>query len=152
MNVYLFLKFKNMKVVDVNSTVTVNYTGKLNDGSVFDSSLNEGREPLSATLGQGALIPGFEKGLLGMKEGDKKVIEIPSNEAYGSHREDLIVEVPRERVPENVTEGQMLQTNTPQGPMNVIVKEVQESHVVIDGNHPLAGKDLIFELELVSIN
>lgn len=152
MNVYLFLKFKNMKVVDVNSTVTVNYTGKLNDGSVFDSSLNEGREPLSATLGQGALIPGFEKGLLGMKEGDKKVIEIPSNEAYGSHREDLIVEVPKERVPENVTEGQMLQTNTPQGPMNVIVKEVQENHVIIDGNHPLAGKDLIFELELVSIN
>ena len=141
-----------MKVVDVNSTVTVNYTGKLNDGSVFDSSLNEGREPLSATLGQGALIPGFEKGLLGMKEGDKKVIEIPSNEAYGSPREDLIVEVPRERVPENVTEGQMLQTNTPQGPMNVIVKEVQENHVIIDGNHPLAGKDLIFELELVSIN
>lgn len=140
-----------MKVVEVNSTVTVNYTGKLNDGSVFDSSLNEGREPLSATLGQGALIPGFEKGLLGMKEGDKKVIEIPSNEAYGSHREDLIVEVPKERVPDNVTEGQMLQTNTPQGPMNVIVKEVQENHVVIDGNHPLAGKDLIFELELVSI-
>lgn len=140
-----------MKIVEVNSTVTVNYTGKLGDGSIFDSSLNEGREPLSATLGQGALIPGFEKGLLGMKEGDKKVIEIPSDQAYGSLREDLIVEVPKERVPDNVTEGQMLQTNTPQGPMNVIVKEVQETHVVIDGNHPLAGKDLIFELEVISV-
>ena len=140
-----------MNFVEVNCTVTVNYTGMLGDGSIFDSSLNEGREPLSATLGQGALIPGFEKGLLGMKEGDKKVIEIPSDQAYGSLREDLIVEVPKERVPDNVTEGQMLQTNTPQGPMNVIVKEVQETHVVIDGNHPLAGKDLIFELEVISV-
>jgi FKBP-type peptidyl-prolyl cis-trans isomerase SlpA len=75
-----------MKIVEVNSTVTVNYTGKLHDGSVFDSSLTEGREPLSATLGQGALISGFEKGLLGMKEGDRKTIEIPSEEAYGMVR------------------------------------------------------------------
>lgn len=141
-----------MKTVEVNSSVTVNYTGRLNDGSVFDSSLNEGREPLVATLGQGSLIPGFEKGLLGMSEGEKKTVEIPSSEAYGEHREDLIVEVPKDRVPENVTEGQMLQTMTPQGPMNVIVKEVKEENVIIDGNHPLAGKDLIFDLELVSIN
>ena len=99
-----------MKIVEVNSSVTVNYTGRLDDGTVFDSSLNEGREPLSATLGQGSLIPGFEQGLLGMKEGDKKTVEIPFSEAYGTVREDLVVEVPRERVPENVTEGQMLQT------------------------------------------
>ena len=141
-----------MKIVEVNSSVTVNYTGRLSDGSVFDSSLTEGREPLKATLGQGSLIPGFEKGLLGMKEGDKKVVEIPSDEAYGSTREDLVVEVPKDRVPETVNEGQMLQTMTPQGPMNVIVKEVKEDVVVIDGNHPLAGKDLIFDLELVSID
>ena len=141
-----------MKIVEVNSTVTVNYTGRLGDGSVFDSSLTEGREPLGAKLGQGSLIPGFEKGLLGMKEGDKKTVEIPSEEAYGSSREDLIVEIPKDRVPEDVTEGQMLQTMTPQGPMNVIVKEVKEDVVIIDGNHPLAGKDLIFDLELVSID
>lgn len=141
-----------MKIVEVNSSVTVNYTGRLADGSVFDSSLTEGREPLKATLGQGSLIPGFEKGLLGMKEGDKKVVEIPSDEAYGSTREDLVVEVPKDRVPETVSEGQMLQTMTPQGPMNVIVKEVKEDVVIIDGNHPLAGKDLIFDLELVSID
>ena len=140
-----------MKKVELNSTVTVNYTGRLENGNVFDSSLNEGREPLSATLGQGSLIPGFEKGLLGMKEGDKKTVEIPSEEAYGSSREDLIVEIPKDRVPEDVTEGQMLQTMTPQGPMNVIVKEVKEDVVIIDGNHPLAGKDLIFDLEVISV-
>ena len=87
-----------------------------------------------------------------MKEGDKKTVEIPVDEAYGSVREDLVVEVPKDKVPENVTEGQMLQTMTPQGPMNVVVKEVNDENVIIDGNHPLAGKDLIFDLELVSIN
>ena len=140
-----------MKKVDVNSTVTVNYTGKLEDGSVFDSSLNEGREPLTATLGQGNLIPGFEKGLLEMQEGDKKTINIPFDQAYGTRREELIAEVPRDRVPEGVQVGQMLQTNTQQGPMNVVVKEVNESNVILDANHPLAGKDLIFELEVISI-
>lgn len=140
-----------MKKVDVNSTVTVNYTGKLEDGSVFDSSLNEGREPLTATLGQGNLIPGFEKGLLEMQEGDKKTINIPFDQAYGTRRDELIAEVPRDRVPEGVEVGQMLQTNTQQGPMNVIVKEVNESNVILDANHPLAGKDLIFELEVISI-
>lgn len=140
-----------MKIVDVNSTVTVNYTGKLEDGSIFDSSLNEGREPLSATLGQGSLIPGFEKGLLGMKEGDKKTIEMDHTEAYGDLREDLIVEVPKDRVPENVEVGQMLQTSTPQGPMNVIVREVNETNVILDANHPLAGKKLFFDLELISV-
>ena len=140
-----------MKKVDVNSTVTVNYTGKLEDGSVFDSSLNEGREPLKATLGQGNLIPGFEKGLIDMQEGDKKTISIPFNEAYGERRDELIAEVPKNRVPEEVEVGQMLQTMTQQGPMNVIVKEVNESSVVLDANHPLAGKDLTFELEVISV-
>jgi FKBP-type peptidyl-prolyl cis-trans isomerase 2 len=140
-----------MKIVDVNSSVTVNYTGKLEDGSIFDSSLTEGREPLAATLGKGSLIPGFEKGLIGMKEGDKKTIEIMCDDAYGSIKEDLVVEVPKDKVPENVSEGQMLQTMTPQGPMNVIVREVKEEVVIIDGNHPLSGKNLIFDLELISV-
>ena len=140
-----------MKIVDVNSSVTVNYTGKLEDGSIFDSSLTEGREPLTATLGKGSLIPGFEKGLIGMKEGDKKTIEIMCDDAYGSIKEDLVVEVPKDKVPENVSEGQMLQTMTPQGPMNVIVREVKEEVVIIDGNHPLSGKNLIFDLELISV-
>ena len=140
-----------MKIVDVNSSVTVNYTGKLEDGSIFDSSLTEGREPLKTILGQGSLIPGFERGLIGMKEGDKKTIEIMCDDAYGSIKEDLVVEVPKDKVPENVSEGQMLQTMTPEGPMNVVVKEVNDENVIIDGNHPLAGKDLIFDLEVLEI-
>ena len=141
-----------MKKVDVNSTVSVNYTGRLEDGTVFDTSLNPGREPLSATLGQGSLIPGFEKGLIGMSEGESKTINIPCIEAYGEVNDQLIAEVPKDRVPEGVEEGQMLQTMTQQGPMNVVVKEVSEDHVILDANHPLAGKKLIFDLELVSVN
>lgn len=86
-----------------------------------------------------------------MQEGDKKTINIPFDQAYGTRREELIAEVPRDRVPEGVEVGQMLQTNTQQGPMNVVVKEVNESNVILDANHPLAGKDLIFELEVISI-
>jgi len=141
-----------MKTVDVNSTVSVNYTGRLEDGTVFDSSLNPGREPLSATLGQGSLIPGFENGLVGMSEGETKTINIPCVDAYGEVNEQLIAEVPKDRVPEGVEEGQMLQTMTQQGPMNVVVKEVHDDHVILDANHPLAGKDLIFDLEVVSVN
>lgn len=141
-----------MKTVDVNSTVSVNYTGKLEDGTVFDSSLNEGREPLSATLGQGSLIPGFEKGLLGMSVGETKTVNIPCVDAYGELNEQLVAEVPKDRVPENVEVGQMLQSMTQQGPMNVTVKEIKDDVVVLDANHPLAGKDLIFDLEIVSID
>ena len=141
-----------MKKVDVNSTVTVNYTGKLEDGSVFDSSLNEGREPLKATLGQGSLIPGFEKGLLEMSEGETKTIAIPYTEAYGDLRDELIAEVPKDRVPEGVEVGQVLQTMGPMGPSFVKVMEVKDEVVVIDANHPLAGKKLIFDLEVVGIS
>jgi len=140
-----------MKVVDVNSTVTVNYTGKLEDGTVFDSSLNPGREPLSATLGQGSLIPGFEKGLIGMTEGESKIINIPFSDAYGEIKPELIAEVPRDRAPEEIKEGQMLQTMTNQGPLNVTVKEIKEETLIIDGNHSLAGKYLTFDLELISV-
>jgi FKBP-type peptidyl-prolyl cis-trans isomerase SlpA len=140
-----------MKKVELNSTVTVHYTGRLEDGTVFDSSMTEGREPLSTTLGQGSLIPGFEKGLVDMSEGEKKTINISSSEAYGDVNPSLVAEVPKDRVPEGVEEGAMLQTMTPQGPMNVLVKEVKDDVVVIDANHPLAGKDLIFDLEVISV-
>ena len=140
-----------MKKVELNSTVTVHYTGRLEDGTVFDSSMTEGREPLSTTLGQGSLIAGFEKGLVDMAEGEKKTINIPSSEAYGDVNPSLVAEVPKDRVPEGVEEGAMLQTMTPQGPMNVLVKEVKDDMVIIDANHPLAGKDLIFDLEVISV-
>jgi FKBP-type peptidyl-prolyl cis-trans isomerase SlpA len=140
-----------MKKIELNSTVTVHYTGKLEDGTIFDSSLTEGREPLSATLGQGSLIQGFEKALIDMIEGEKKTVNIPSSEAYGDINPTLVAEVPKDRVPEGVEEGAMLQTITQQGPMNVLVKEIKDDVVVIDANHPLAGKDLIFDLEVISV-
>jgi len=140
-----------MKKIELNSTVTVHYTGKLEDGTIFDSSLTEGREPLSTSLGQGSLIQGFEKALIDMTEGEKKTVNIPSSEAYGDINPTLVVEVPKDRVPEGVEEGAMLQTMTQQGPMNVLVKEIKDDVVVIDANHPLAGKDLIFDLEVISV-
>ena len=118
-----------MKKVDVNSTVSVNYTGKLEDGSIFDSSVGEGREPLSATLGQGSLIPGFEMGLVGMSEGETKTINIPFEEAYGDVNPQMVAEVPLDKVPEGVTEGQMLQTMTQQGSRRLLFPINAESQL-----------------------
>lgn len=140
-----------MSKINASSTVTVNYTGRLDDGSVFDSSLTEGREPLKATLGQGQLIPGFESGLIDMSVGDKKTIEIPHTQAYGEINEELFVSVPKTQVPEGVQVGAMLQTMGPNGPSVVRVIEVKDEVVVIDANHPLAGKKLIFDLEIVGV-
>jgi FKBP-type peptidyl-prolyl cis-trans isomerase SlpA len=140
-----------MSKVNSNSTVTVNYTGRLEDGSIFDSSLTEGREPLKATLGQGQLISGFENGLVDMTIGDKKTIEIPHTEAYGDVNPELFVEIPKTQVPEGVEAGARLQTFGPNGPSIVQVMEVKDETVVIDANHPLAGKKLIFDLELLEV-
>jgi FKBP-type peptidyl-prolyl cis-trans isomerase 2 len=140
-----------MKKIESGNTVTVNYTGKLEDGSIFDSSLNEGREPLTAVLGEGSLIKGFEDGLIDMSEGESKTIEIEPSEAYGEYREDMINEIPKTQVPEGVNPGDMLQGFGPMGPINVKVLEVNEETVKLDANHPLAGKKLIFDLEVVSI-
>lgn len=141
-----------MTQVKENNTVKVHYTGKLADGQVFDSS--EGKEPLAFTLGQGSLIPGFEKGLIDMKVNEKKTINITKEDAYGEPREDLIVEVPKSQLPPDMTPevGMGLVSRTPEGQeMNLMVVEVKEESVVLDGNHPLAGKDLIFDLEVVEI-
>ena len=141
-----------MEKIQNNSTVTVNYTGRLEDGSIFDSSLNEGREPLTATLGQGQLIKGFEQGLVDMSIGEKKTVEIEPMDAYGDYNPSLIQEVPKDKVPEGVLEGHMLQANTPMGVLNFRVSEIKEETITLDGNHPLAGKKLIFDLEVVSFN
>lgn len=141
-----------MKKITNSDTVVVHYTGRLEDGTIFDSSLNEGREPLNVTLGQGQLIKGFENGLVDMTEGEKKTIEIEPSEAYGDVNEMLISEVNKTQVPEGIEVGQMLQGMGPMGPINVTVVEVGESTVKVDANHPLAGKKLIFDLEVVSIN
>jgi FKBP-type peptidyl-prolyl cis-trans isomerase 2 len=140
-----------MQKIKNGDTVSVNYTGKLEDGTIFDSSLVEGREPLKAALGQGQLIPGFEKGLLDMSVGEKKTVEIEHTEAYGEIITEMIIEVAKNQVPENIEVGHMLQGNGPMGPVNVKVVEIKDDVVIIDGNHPLAGKKLIFDLEVMGI-
>jgi len=140
-----------MEKITQNSTVTVNYTGKLEDGTIFDTSLVEGREPLKAKLGEGQLIPGFESGLIDMGVGENKTIEINPTEAYGEYNENLVVDVAKNQVPENVEVGMMLQTFGPMGPSIVKVLEIKDDIVVIDANHPLAGKKLIFDLEVVGV-
>lgn len=141
-----------MKKVLSDSTVTVNYTGRLEDGTIFDSSMVEGREPMTTKLGEGRLIKGFEDGLVDMSEGDKKTVEIESAEAYGEYLEYLIQEVEKTQMPGEVEVGMPLQAQTEMGMIQFVVKEIKDETVVLDANHPLAGKKLIFDLELVSID
>jgi FKBP-type peptidyl-prolyl cis-trans isomerase 2 len=128
--------------------------GKLADETVFDTSL--GREPLKLTLGAGQVIPGFEKAVLGMRVGEKKTFTIPSSEAYGPHRDDLVTEVPLGQLPDTIyvcpQVQQRLQLTAKDGAIvGVTVTKVTDSAITIDANHPLAGKDLTFEIELVKI-
>ncbi|NHN25765.1 peptidylprolyl isomerase [Flavobacterium jejuense] len=142
-----------MSLVKENNTVKVNYTGKLSDGQIFDSS--EGKEPLEFTLGKGQLIPGFEKGVLNMKLNEKKTISIPKEEAYGDVIAELIHEVEKAHLPEEIKPevGMGLISKSPDGQeMNLMVVEVKDQTIVVDGNHPLAGKDLIFDVEIVAIS
>jgi FKBP-type peptidyl-prolyl cis-trans isomerase SlpA len=140
-----------MKKIENGDKITVNYTGKLEDGTIFDSSLNEGRTPLEATLGQGQLIPGFENGLIGMSVGETKTVEIEPENAYGQPNPMMIQEIEKTKVPENVQVGDTLTGSNQYGPVVVTVSEIKEDTVVLDMNHPLAGKKLIFDLEVVSI-
>jgi FKBP-type peptidyl-prolyl cis-trans isomerase 2 len=143
-----------MSQVQANDTVKVHYTGKLkNDGRVFDTS--EDREPLEAQLGQGQLIPGFEKGLIDMKVNDKKTIEIPMDEAYGDIQKELFHKVEKDKLPEDLKPevGMGLMAQNPDGTERQLrVSEVKDDFIIVDANHPLAGEDLVFELELVGIN
>ncbi len=140
-----------MKKIKNGDTVKVNYTGKLEDGTIFDTSLTDGRTPLESKVGDGQLIVGFETGLLDMTEGEKKTIEIEPSEAYGDYREEMVIEVPKNQIPENPKVGDTLQGNGPYGPVTVKIIEVKENSVMVDANHPLAGKKLIFDLEVVEI-
>lgn len=142
-----------MSEIKGNETVKIHYTGKLNDGQIFDSSLNRG-EPLVITLGQGKLIPGLEKGLLNMKVNEKKTITVPKEEAYGSSRKELFQKIPNENLPAEIKPkvGMGLLATNPDGAQKQFrVAEILEDHIVVDGNHPLAGHDLTFELELLEI-
>jgi peptidylprolyl isomerase len=140
-----------MKKIQNGDTVSVNYIGRLEDGTVFDSSLTEGREPLKVTLGQGQLIKGFENGLLEMSVGDKKTITLNPSEAYGEPNPEAIIDVPLSNLPEGVQIGQTLQGQGPQGPFIVTVVDVNETSARLDHNHPMAGKTLTFDLEIVEV-
>ena len=136
-------------MIEKGSKVKVHYTGKFEDNNIFDTSKD--KEPLEFTVGEGQLIPGFEQGVVGLTTGDKKTVELEPEQAYGPVRDELINEVPMEKLPEGVKQGQMLQAQTEQGAMNVVVTEVKEKTATVDANHPLAGKKLIFDLEVVEI-
>ena len=134
-------------------TVQVNYTGKLADGTVFDSSV--GREPYEFTLGAGQAMPGFEKAVLGMKVGDKKTVTIPAAEAYGPHLDDMVIQVSKDRLPGNIEPkvGQVLNATGPNGEQIIFtITGISDNNTVtLDANHPLVGKDLTFDIELVTI-
>lgn len=141
-----------MEAAKKGDRVKVHYTGKLQDGTVFDSSVD--RDPLEFTLGDGNMIKGFDSAVQGLQKGEKVTAEIPSAEAYGDKKEDMFVEVPKSEVPENIKPvvGQQLQVQQANGQaMPVVVAEITEEKIVLDANHPLAGKDLTFEIELVEI-
>lgn len=133
--------------------VKVHYTGKFEDGTVFDSS--EGREPLDFQLGAGQMIPGFEKAVMGMKEGEKKTQSVSAEEGYGDRNDNLLIEVDRSNIPAelNPEVGQQLQVKQADGQsIPVVIAEVNDKSVKLDANHPLAGQDLTFEIELVKID
>lgn len=136
----------------VGDVVKVHYTGKLRDGTVFDTSV--GGEPLEFTLGLGQLIPAFEEAIVGMSPGESKTFEIPAEEAFGPYREELVLEIERERLPAEIEleVGQQLLLRDPNGQaFRVTVTDLDDHMVTLDANHPLAGEDLIFEVQLVEI-
>ncbi len=135
-------------------TVKIHYTGRLDDGSEFDSSI--GREPLEFTLGEGRVIAGFEQAVVGMTEGNSKTVTIAADQAYGPRNEQAIQDVPLTSLPDQIREdlqvGMRLQANDPNGqPLVLTVTTIGEEAVTLDANHPLAGQDLTFDLELVEI-
>jgi peptidylprolyl isomerase len=132
--------------------VKIHYTGKLEDETVFDSSVE--REPLEFTVGDGKIIPGFDKAVVGMNPGESKTVTISPDMAYGPHREDLVVDVERERVPNNLdlkVGGYVQIRQRDGGVIQAKVTDVSESKITLDANHPLAGKDLTFDIKLVEI-
>ena len=149
-----------MGKVKEGDRVKVHYTGKLESGEVFDSSLCPDEEcgcntaPLEFTVGAGEVIPGFENAVIGMSEGDKKTFSIPVDEAYGKRNEDLVVAVERETIPDDINPEVGLRIEVTQADgqeFPVVVTAVSDTHVTLDANHPLAGRDLTFEIELVEI-
>jgi peptidylprolyl isomerase len=136
----------------VGDMVKIHYTGKLDNGTVFDSSAE--REPIEFSIGQGMVIPGFEEAAVGMSPGDSKTVTIPADRAYGTYRPELVMIVDRERIPPDLSlsVGQQLEISQNSGQaIPVIVTDIADAEVTLDANHPLAGEDLTFDIELVEI-
>ena len=141
-----------MQQVKTGDKVNVHYHGKLTDGTTFDSS--EGRAPLSFTAGSGQVIVGFDNAVIGMNIGDKKTVQIPVAEAYGDRDDNMVIELPLSEFPADQAPevGMELQMSNNQGNLfNVVITEIKDDTMVLDANHPLAGMDLIFDIELESI-
>jgi peptidylprolyl isomerase len=133
-------------------TVRIHYKGTLDDGTEFDSS--SGRDPLEFSLGGGQVIPGFDNAVDGMAVGESKTVTIPADQAYGERHEQLVQEVPKSALPDEIDPavGMHLQSRSPEGQvMNLVVTEVADQSITVDGNHPLAGQALTFDIELVEI-
>jgi peptidylprolyl isomerase len=141
-----------MQQVKSGDKVKVHYNGKLRNGETFDSS--EGKEPLEFTVGGGQVIKGFDQGVMGMHVGDKRTVEIDVADAYGEKNEEMVIEFPKAQFPPDMKPeaGMQLMMNNGEGQsFPVLVKEVKEDSVLLDANHPLAGEDLVFDIELVEI-
>jgi peptidylprolyl isomerase len=140
-----------MAQVKVGDTVKAHYKGTLENGTVFDNS--NGRDPIEFEVGSGKVIPGFEKAVVGMEPGDKKTVTIAVGDAYGDRRDELLLEVPKEQVPPdldaNVGDDLVLERNGQE--IRVRVQDVNDAGMTLDANHPLAGEELTFEIELVEI-
>ena len=138
--------------VQSGNTIKIHYHGRLSDGTTFDSSA--GRSPLEFTVGSGSVIKGFDDGVQGMTVGEKKTVEIPFMQAYGPEDPSMIIEFPADRLPDDLKPeiGMQLNMNDSEGQQfPVVITEITAENIVLNANHPLAGKDLIFDLELVEI-
>ena len=141
-----------MEQVKHGDTVKIHYTGKLEDGTIFDTSTK--RDPLQFIIGAGQVVSGFEQAIVGMNTSESKTVKVPADKAYGPHREEMVLVVDRNKIPKNLKLelGQELQIPQEDGQKTIVaVTNISESSVTLDANHPLAGKDLTFDIQLIEI-
>jgi len=141
-----------MAEAKLGDTVKVHYTGKFDNGEIFDSSENQ--DPLKFTIGQGHVIPGFENAVVGMNTGESKTEKIPAEDAYGAYSNELVLTVNKNNLPQEISPeiGQQLEVKNPSGDaFPVVITEITDETITLDANHPLAGRDLIFEIQLLEI-